>query len=197
MLPTMSAHLGVERSEAKGLVGTARSSPQPPLAVARRARLEVVGADKAASDKALDKNSVCALRDHAEASAHCRTHRSLRGPSVGRSIASGVRRRHVPNAVCQCSCRRNAAVAGARPGRDSIRRGQRWIWFFRMADHHAAACSKRNSILWRHMLWSNTASLRATATSDFRAPIRSDKARPQMESWEGRVERRSMTLAAS
>jgi hypothetical protein len=28
--------------EARGLVGTARSSPQPPLAVARRARLEVV-----------------------------------------------------------------------------------------------------------------------------------------------------------
>jgi hypothetical protein len=40
-LPTMSARLGVERLEAKGLVGTARSSPQPPLAVARRARLEV------------------------------------------------------------------------------------------------------------------------------------------------------------
>jgi hypothetical protein len=42
MLPTMSAHLGVEGLEAIGLVGTARSSPQPPLAVARRARLEVV-----------------------------------------------------------------------------------------------------------------------------------------------------------
>ena len=37
----MSAHPGVERLEARGLVGTARSSPQPPLAVARRARLEV------------------------------------------------------------------------------------------------------------------------------------------------------------
>ena len=42
MLPTRSALLGVERLEARGLVGTARSSPQPPSAVARRARLEVV-----------------------------------------------------------------------------------------------------------------------------------------------------------
>jgi hypothetical protein len=39
IVPTVSAHLGVERLEARGLVGTARSSPQPPLAVARRARL--------------------------------------------------------------------------------------------------------------------------------------------------------------
>ena len=40
---------------------------------------------------------------------------------TGRNIASGRRRRHVPNAVCMGSSRsKEFAVAGARPGRDSF-----------------------------------------------------------------------------
>ena len=94
------------------------------------------------------------------------------------------------------SCRKNDAVAGARPGRDSSPPSSATdlvIWH----AGHAAACSKRNSILLRHILCSTVASLRATATSAFRPPIRSDKARPHREICDGRVERRSMTLAAS
>jgi hypothetical protein len=129
MLPTMSAHLAVERLEARGLVGTARSSPQPPSAVARRARLEVVVPTRQHWTKRL-MSSVCVL---IATLFHCRIHRSLRGPSVWpqhrvRSSAPPCPERSPPI----CGCRRDDAVASARPGRDSSRRGQRRIWFFRM-----------------------------------------------------------------
>jgi hypothetical protein len=127
----MSAHLAVERLEARGLIGTARSSPQPPLAVARRARLEVVVPIRQHWTKRLI-SSVCVLTD-CDA---CCTAGSIVLFAVhrfGRNIASGVRRRHVPNAV-----RRYAAAEGMTrspapvPAGTAVRRGQRRIWFFRM-----------------------------------------------------------------
>jgi hypothetical protein len=148
MLPTLSAHLGVERLEAKGLVGTARSSPQPPLAVVRRARLEVVGPTRQHRTKRWIRilSARCVimrrpLRTAGSTVLFAVHHR------FGRNIASGVRRRHVPNAVCQCSCRKNDAVAGARPGRDSTPPWSAADLVLSHGDHHAAACSKRNSIL--------------------------------------------------
>ena len=176
-----SAHLAVERLEGRGLVGTARSSPQPPLAVARRARLEVVVPTRQYWTKRL-MSSVCALTD-CDA---CSTAGSIVLFAVhrfGRNIASRSSAPPCPERSPPiCGCRRDDAVASARPGRDSSPPWSAADLVFSHADHRAAACSNRNSILWRHMVWSTTASFRATATSDFRAPIRSDKARPQMES---------------
>lgn len=195
MAPTTSAPLSVERLEARGLVGTARSSPQPPLAVARRARLEVVVPTRQHRTKRL-MSSVCVVTDCGA----CSTAGSIVLFAVHRLPQHRVRSSAPPcpeRSLPICGCRRDDAVASARPGRDSRPPWSAADLVFSDADHRAAACSNRNSILWRHMVWSTTASFRATATSDFRAPIRSDKARPQMESWEGRVERRSMTLAAS
>jgi hypothetical protein len=195
MLPTTSAPLAVERLEARGLVGAARSSPQPPLAVARRARLEVVVPTRQHWTKRL-MSSVCVLTDCGA----CSTAGSIVLFAVHRLAATsrqefGAAMSRTQSAIC--GCRRDDAVASARPGRDSSPPWSAADLVFSHADHRAAACSNRNSILWRHIVWSTTASFRATATSDFRAPIRSDKAWPQMESWEGRIERRSMTLAAS
>jgi hypothetical protein len=147
MLPTMSAHLAVERLEARGLVGTARSSPQPPLAVARRARLEVVGPTRQHRTKRwmriLSARWVIMRRPLRTAGSTVLFAVHYR---FGRNIASGVRRRHVPNEVCRCSCRRNDAVAGARPGRDSTPPWSAADLVLSHAEHHAA-CSKRNSIL--------------------------------------------------
>lgn len=42
MLPIVSAAMGVEGWGARGLIGTARSIPQPPSAVAQKAGLDVV-----------------------------------------------------------------------------------------------------------------------------------------------------------
>jgi hypothetical protein len=134
MLPTMSAHLAVERLEARGLVGTARSSPQPPLAVARRARLEVVGPTRQHRTKRW-------MRILSARWGIMRRPLRTAGSTVvfavhyrfGRNIASGVRRRHVPNAV-----RRYAAAEGMTrspapvPAGTAVRGGQRRIWFFRM-----------------------------------------------------------------
>ena len=133
MLPTRSALLGVERLEARGLVGTARSSPQPPLAVARRARLEVVGPTRQHRTKRYNY-SVCALSDHADASEHCRIHRSLRGPSsVWPQHRVRSWRRHVPNAVCRYAAAEGMTRSPALvPAGTAVRRGQRRIWFFRM-----------------------------------------------------------------
>jgi hypothetical protein len=147
ILPAMSAHLGVERLEARGLVGAARSSPQPPLAVARRARLEVVGPTRQHRTKRwmriLSARWVIMRRPLRTAGSTVLFAVHYR---FGRNIASGVRRRHVPNEVCRCSCRRNDAVAGARPGRDSTPPWSAADLVLSHADHHAA-CSKRNSIL--------------------------------------------------
>jgi hypothetical protein len=131
----------------------------------------------------------------------CRYHRSLRGPAIAvRNIRIRKgRRRHVPDAVRCRGRRRNVAVAGARPDRDSY---PPWS----AAEHVRPAMRpylattvspKRNSLPSRHMPCSNTASLRATATTALRPPIRSISARPQLCSRQGRVERRSRTLAAS
>ena len=120
--------------------------------------------------------------------------RSVNG--FGRNIALGVRRRYVPNAVRQRQLQKER-----RGRRHSSRQAQQSAASATdlVISHagHAAACSKRNSTLLRHILCSTVASLRATATSAFRPPIRSDKVRPHREIRDGRVERRSMTLAAS
>jgi hypothetical protein len=126
MLPTMSAHLAVERLEAKGLVGTARSSPQPPLAVARRARLEVVVPTRQHWTKRL-MSSVCVVTDCGA----CSTAGSIVLFAVhwfGRNIASGVRRRHVPNAVCRYASAEGMTRSPAPvPAGTAVRRGQRRI----------------------------------------------------------------------
>jgi hypothetical protein len=138
---------------------------------------------------------------HIQFAIRCRYHRSLRGPATAvRNIrARQGRRRHVPDAVRCRSRRRNVAVTGARPDRDSY---PPWLATEHvrpaMRPHLATAISpKRNSLPSRHMPCSNTASLRATATTALRPPIRSVSARPQPCSRQRRVERRSRTLAAS
>ena len=140
--------LGRRSLEAIGLGGTARSSPQPPLAVVRRARLEVVGPTRQHRTRRWIRilSARCVimrrpLRTAGSTVLFAVHHR------FGRNIASGVRRRHVPNAVCQCSCRKNDAVAGARPGRDSTPPWSAADLVLSHGDHHAAACSRRSSIL--------------------------------------------------
>ena len=129
----------------------------------------------------------------------CRYHRSLRGPAIA---VRNIRLRRVGAAMSRARSayrgrRRNVAVTGARPDRDShppwsaaehVRSAMR--------SHSAATASaKRNSLPSRHMPCSNTASLWATATTALRPPIRCISARPQLCSRQGRVERRSSTLA--
>ena len=129
----------------------------------------------------------------------CRIHRSLRGPWIKSAATS---RQECGAAMSRTHSTEGHLQEKRRGRRRSSRQGQHSAvvsggLVVSRTDDYAAACSKRNSVLWRHMLCSTVASLRATATSAFRPPIRSDKAPPHMETWEGRVERRSMTLAAS
>ncbi len=128
---------------------------------------------------------------------NCRIHRSLRGPPSAATSRQEFGAAMSRTQSTACGCRRDDAVAGARPGRDSFPPMSAADTVHGRPDGHISAGWPRNSVRSRHMLCSTRASLRATATSAFRAPIRSDKARPHMEIWDGLVERRSMTFAAS
>jgi hypothetical protein len=133
MLPRPSALSGCRThgSQRSGRHGEVK--PAAALAVARRARLEVVVPTR----QHRTKRSIIL-------SARCvivRTPLSTAGSTVlfavhyrfGRNIASGVRRRHVPNAV-----RRSAAAEGMTrspalvPAGTAVRHGQRRVWFCRM-----------------------------------------------------------------
>src|SRR5215470_3389422 len=126
----MSAHLAVEGLEARGLVGAARSSPQPPLAVARRARLEVVVPTRQHWTKRL-MSSVCVLSD-CGCLYHCRIHRSLRGPLIASAATSrwefgaAMSRTQSANAAAEGTTRSPALV----PAGTALRRRQRWIGCF-------------------------------------------------------------------
>jgi hypothetical protein len=128
----MSAHHGVERLEARGRVGAARSSPQPPLAVARRARLEVAVPTRQHWTKRL-MSSVCVLTD-CGCLYHCRIHRSLRGPSIASAATSrwefgaAMSRTQSANAAAEGTTRSPALV----PAGTALRRCQRRIWLPRM-----------------------------------------------------------------
>jgi hypothetical protein len=124
--------------KAQGLIGRARSSPKPPVAVARRARLEVV--------MPIRQTSLMA-RSSSTPLSPCQIHRSLRGPClVGRNIASGVRRRHVPNAVrarvaAGGTTRSPALVPAGTAVRPSVA-----DWLRARADGHAAGSAKWYSV---------------------------------------------------
>ena len=130
MPPTMSAHLTVEGLEARGLVGAARSSPQPPLAVARRARLEVVVPTRQHWTKRL-MSSVSVLTD-CGCLYHCRIHRSLRGPLIASAATSrwkfgaAMSRTQSANAAAEGTTRSPALV----PAGTALRRLQRRIGCF-------------------------------------------------------------------
>jgi hypothetical protein len=173
----------------RGSGGPARSSPQPPKAVARRARLEGAGPP----DHHRPRNGGAAAV--AGRSRLRRAHGSLRG------------RRYPPQhgfregPTSRCPERGHRAGAPQRRGRDRrapSRQGRA------SADgpegsgaQRAGLASQRNSVLSRHMRCRTTASLRATATLALRAPIRWARACPQVFSQEGLVIRLSTTLAAS
>jgi hypothetical protein len=128
----MSAHLAVEGLEARGLVGAARSSPQPPLAVARRARLEVAAPTRQHRTKRL-MSSVSVLTD-CGCLYHCRIHRSLRGPLIASAATSrwkfgaAMSRTQSANAAAEGTTRSPALV----PAGTALRRRQRRIGCFRV-----------------------------------------------------------------
>jgi hypothetical protein len=135
-----------------------------------------------------------------------------RGPlsTAGSTVLSAVRvskSAATSRQECGAAMSRTQSTQGhlqekRRGRRRSSRQGQRSAgsaadWLRAPAHGHAAGDAKRNSVRSRHMLWSTTASLRATATNALRRPIRSASARPHTDSGLGRAERRSRTLAAS
>ena len=171
----------------RGSGGPARSSPQPPKAVARRARLEGAGPP----DHHRPRNGGAAAV--AGRSRLRRAHGSLRG------------RRHPPQhgfregPTSRCPERGHRAGAPQRRGRDRRAPSRQGRASADGPEGSGAqrAGSQRNSVLSRHMRCRTTASLRATATLALRAPIRWARACPQVFSPDGLVIRLSTTLAAS
>lgn len=132
MLPTMTAHLGVERLEAKGLVGTARSSPQPPLAVARRARLEVVGPTRQHRTKRwiriLPARWVSMRRPLRTAGSTVLFAVPQLAATSRQEFGAAMSRTQSANAAAEGTTRSPALV----PAGTALRRGQRRIWLFRV-----------------------------------------------------------------
>src|SRR4051812_1269122 len=170
---------------------SARSIPQPPEAVARRARIEGVGrsAHHRPRNKVLPLGWAGILL--------CGGHGSRRGRSTRRNMASGKGRRpDVPNAVIAWASRNEGGgIVEPHPGRDRLAQTNRAGSPERSGAQRAG--SQRNSVLSRHMRCRTTANFRATATLALRAPIRWVRACPQVFSQEGLVIRLSRTLAAS
>jgi len=116
---------------------------------------------------------------------------STRSSFTGRTMASGFRRRYVPNTLSTGWHTKNRAVIEARPDKDSFPLASA-ANRVQPKDHHAAgaAAGQRNVAPLDHIRCSRTASLRATAMVAFLAPMRSASARPQPCNAQGRADRR-------
>src|SRR5262249_18628492 len=123
---------------------------------------------------------------------------STRSRFTGRTMASGFRRRYVPNAFSTDWRRKNRAVVEARPDRDSFRRfSRKWVSTDRTCHAAGAGVGHWNVAPVAHIRCGITASLRATAMVAFLVPIRLASACPQLCRAQGRADRLSRTLAAS
>ena len=196
-MPASPAVQSIDPIPANGSAGPARSSPWPPQAVARSARLEGGGTGEHAYGQSYDRS----LPAPDEQVCRRRGHRSLRGP-VQHRPQHRIREATPPcpeRGLHGCSRSEEFAVARARPGRDSFPLCSAaelvsLMLFYTVAKRSS---SQRKVELSRHIWCRITASLRATATYAFLLPTRSISDKPQRLSAHGRLQRLISVQAAS